>query len=480
MTSPPRSPTSAARWFPAGGSCWSTWQPLARQRVDPRDLRRARRRPRPAGAAARRARPVLPVGPRPGAQHPDGCRVHRRRAGGHHARACGSAPTPTTPTGSCSGSWAGCSKGSTTPAGARAVDELRTTMAAHETSDGVVFGSAAWTITRHPGMTAVTDDARARQLQRRRHRARRGDTRSRRSTNRRRSPPSNDCAPLPPSCSASASATTSSTSAAAPATSPAPSPRRVGPTGTVVGIDASETMLTEARRRTGTTTLPVEFRRRRHHRPRRSTTPLATARCASASSSTSRPARGHGRARPRHPTRRTDRRHRHRLGTCTPSTAPTRPSPPRSSTAGRATPPTDSSGRRLPALFADAGLRDPIVVAETMTSTDPQRPRSPPFTTMAAVAEPRRGHQRRRRRDVARPARRRRPPRPLLLGRDDVRRRRHSYLTVLIGPTAREVVERVAARPYGMQRSRVPTWTGTRSARPGRAGTATGERRTAR
>ena len=30
---------------------------------------------------------------------------------------------------------------------ARAVDGLRTTMAAHETSDGVVFGSAAWTIT---------------------------------------------------------------------------------------------------------------------------------------------------------------------------------------------------------------------------------------------------------------------------------------------------------------------------------------------
>jgi hypothetical protein len=28
----------------------------------------------------------------------------------------------------------------------RAVDALRTTMAAHETSDGVVFGSATWTI----------------------------------------------------------------------------------------------------------------------------------------------------------------------------------------------------------------------------------------------------------------------------------------------------------------------------------------------
>jgi hypothetical protein len=28
----------------------------------------------------------------------------------------------------------------------RAVDALRTTMAAHETGDGVVFGSATWTI----------------------------------------------------------------------------------------------------------------------------------------------------------------------------------------------------------------------------------------------------------------------------------------------------------------------------------------------
>lgn len=36
---------------------------------------------------------------------------------------------------------------------------------------------------------------------------------------------------------------------------------RVGPTGLVLGIDASESMLTEARRRAATSTLPVEFRR---------------------------------------------------------------------------------------------------------------------------------------------------------------------------------------------------------------------------
>ena len=44
------------------------------------------------------------------------------------------------------------------------------------------------------------------------------------------------------------------------------------------------------------------------------------------------------------------------------------------------------AGRPLPALFADAGLRDPLVIADTMTSTDPQQPSAPPFTTMAAVA----------------------------------------------------------------------------------------------
>jgi hypothetical protein len=44
------------------------------------------------------------------------------------------------------------------------------------------------------------------------------------------------------------------------------------------------------------------------------------------------------------------------------------------------------TGRRLPGLFADAGLRAPAVVAETFTDTDPQRPTKPPITTMASVA----------------------------------------------------------------------------------------------
>jgi hypothetical protein len=39
------------------------------------------------------------------------------------------------------------------------------------------------------------------------------------------------------------------------------------------------------------------------------------------------------------------------------------------------------SGRRLPALFAAAGMSTPTVVAETVTSTDPHHPQRPPFTT---------------------------------------------------------------------------------------------------
>jgi SAM-dependent methyltransferase len=45
------------------------------------------------------------------------------------------------------------------------------------------------------------------------------------------------------------------------------------------------------------------------------------------------------------------------------------------------------SGRRLPALFADAGIRESTIVADTMTSTDLHRPLHQPFTTMAASAE---------------------------------------------------------------------------------------------
>jgi hypothetical protein len=74
-------------------------------------------------------------------------------------------------------------------------------------------------------------------------------------------------------------------------------------------------------------------------------------------------------------------------GECTPSTAPIRDSPPASSTAGRTTPPTGWAGRQLAALFAEAGMREPEIVAETFISTDGRRPTLPPFTTIADVAE---------------------------------------------------------------------------------------------
>jgi len=44
------------------------------------------------------------------------------------------------------------------------------------------------------------------------------------------------------------------------------------------------------------------------------------------------------------------------------------------------------SGRQLPALLSRAGVSDPTVVAETLTTTDPQRPTMAPFTTMADAA----------------------------------------------------------------------------------------------
>jgi ubiquinone/menaquinone biosynthesis C-methylase UbiE len=53
----------------------------------------------------------------------------------------------------------------------------------------------------------------------------------------------------------------------------------------------------------------------------------------------------------------------------------------------RASAATGLVGRRLPALFARSAMHDITVVAESITSTDPRRPTMPPFTTMAAVAE---------------------------------------------------------------------------------------------
>jgi len=45
------------------------------------------------------------------------------------------------------------------------------------------------------------------------------------------------------------------------------------------------------------------------------------------------------------------------------------------------------AGRQLPALFAGAGLVDLVVVADTITSLDPRPPSLQPFATMATAAE---------------------------------------------------------------------------------------------
>jgi 2-polyprenyl-3-methyl-5-hydroxy-6-metoxy-1,4-benzoquinol methylase len=44
------------------------------------------------------------------------------------------------------------------------------------------------------------------------------------------------------------------------------------------------------------------------------------------------------------------------------------------------------AGRQLPALFTAAGLADPVIVADTITSRDPRPPSLQPFATMAAFA----------------------------------------------------------------------------------------------
>ena len=160
---------------------------------------------------------------------------------------------------------------------------------------------------------------------------------------------------------------------------------RVGPEGTVLGIDASATMLTEARRRTGTSTLPVEFRlgdithlelgdatcdgtlceRVFQH--------LASPRTAIAE--LVRITRPGGRI----VVIDTDWG-MHAIHGADPTLTASIVD------AWAHTAANGLAGRQLPALFADAGLRDPIVIAETMTSTDPQQPSAPPFAAMAAAA----------------------------------------------------------------------------------------------
>lgn len=160
---------------------------------------------------------------------------------------------------------------------------------------------------------------------------------------------------------------------------------RVGPTGSVVGVDASETMLTEARRRTGTTTAPLEFRHGDITNLELDDATYDGALCErvfqhlasppSAMAELVRITRPGGRI----VVIDTDWGLHAIHGADPTLTAAITDCWARNAANGLV-------GRQLPALFADVGLRDPTVILETMTSTDPQQPSAPPFTAMAAAA----------------------------------------------------------------------------------------------
>jgi len=159
----------------------------------------------------------------------------------------------------------------------------------------------------------------------------------------------------------------------------------VGPHGSVLGIEASETMLTEARPRAGTTTLPVEFRHgditrldlddASHDATLWERVFQHLAEPHAAMTELVRITRPGGRI----VVIDTDWGLQAIHGAEPALTATIATAWPRSAANGLA-------GRQLPALLADVGLPDPTVLAETITSTDPLRPSLPPFTTMAAAA----------------------------------------------------------------------------------------------
>ena len=160
----------------------------------------------------------------------------------------------------------------------------------------------------------------------------------------------------------------------------------VGPTGSVLGIDASEIMLAEAHRRTADRSLPVEFRRGDVTRLDLDDAGFDATHCERVFQHLDAPEAGMAElvrvTKPggrivvidtdwgMHAIHGADPRLTSRVVECWAHTAA-----------------SGWSGRRLPALFADAGISEPLVVAETLTSSDPHRPFAPPFTTMAATAE---------------------------------------------------------------------------------------------
>ena len=159
----------------------------------------------------------------------------------------------------------------------------------------------------------------------------------------------------------------------------------VGAHGKVVGVEPSATMLDEARRRTGNSTLPVEFRSGDISRLDFSDATFDGVACERVLQHLAAPHTAIGElvrvTRPggrivvidtdwgMHAIHGADPDVTARIIACWSDNAA-----------------NGWSGRQLPALLAGAGVPDPVVVAETLTTTDARRPTTAPFTTMADAA----------------------------------------------------------------------------------------------
>ena len=315
--------------------------------------------------------------------------------------------------------WAGCSTASTTPA-AHAPSTGCNHDGRPQTGDGVVFGSAAWTITRHAG-----DDALWRRPRWAASAAVDADpgaaTLIAALDEQASIQPSNGSGRLPSACCTPSRPLRSSMPAAELATSPRP--RRHRRTGRL-GASASKRARPCSAKLGAVLATP--------HCPSSSVSPTSlglelddasfdAVLCERVFQHLASRIR-HGRARPCDP----PERPRAVIDTDWGMHAihgPTRRLRRRVLDAWRENAANGMSGRQLSALLADAGIRDTARQAETMTSTDPQQPSAPPFRGDGRRRRSSRDHPPRRRRHVAGPARRGRPPRSLLLGRDHVRGR---------------------------------------------------------
>jgi SAM-dependent methyltransferase len=160
----------------------------------------------------------------------------------------------------------------------------------------------------------------------------------------------------------------------------------VGPAGRVVGVDASVTMLDEARRRTVDTTLPVEFLRG-------DITRLGAADAAFDCAYSERVFQHLDDPRPAIAELVRVTRPGGRIAVidtdwgmhAIDGADPTLTAKVIACWAEHTA--NGWAGRRLPALFAGAGLVDQVVVADTITSRDPRPLSLQPFSIMATVAE---------------------------------------------------------------------------------------------